>query len=40
MMVHLVQFIMNKSYKLQILVLFLCVSVNAFTFWAKGKVPN
>jgi hypothetical protein len=40
MMVHLVGFIMNKNYKPQIFVLFLCVSVNALTFWAKGKVPN
>jgi hypothetical protein len=40
MMVHLVEFIMNKSYKFQIFALFLCVSVNALTLWAKGKVPN
>lgn len=40
MMVHLVEFIMNKSYKPQIFVLLLCVSVNALTLWAKGKVPN
>jgi hypothetical protein len=35
------EFIMNKSYKPQIFVLFLCsTSANALTLWAKDKVPN
>ncbi len=40
-MMLLVEFIMNKSYKPQNFVLFLCsTSVNALTLGAKGKVPN